>query len=185
MSDKVDAWQMEITSITWEFEKITENLELDELNFKPHPNSWSMAENLLHLIRLNSSYFPIFDQIMCDNYRPPFLAKLPFLAATVGKLLYGSMNSKTKVKTFAIWEPSSTHHTQNILQEFNKHQMELSAYIQKLEPFFEKGKIIHSPANKLLVYELDKAIDILIAHEKRHLRQCKTILPEKAKSRDR
>src|SRR5690554_1099543 len=101
MSDKVDTWQMEITSITWEFEKITKNMELGDLNFKPLPSSWSIAENLSHLIRLNSSYYPIFDQIIDGSYKPSFIAKLPFLATSIGNMLYSSMGSKAKVRTFA------------------------------------------------------------------------------------
>lgn len=180
MSDKADAWQMEITSITWEFEKLTKNLEPAEINFRPSPTSWSVAENLGHLISFNSSYFPIFDQLIDKTYHSSFLGKIPFLADYLGKLLYRSMGSKNKVKTFKIWEPRKFE--EDIVPRFQNHQMELSSYMQKLEPLFCTGLIIHSPANRLLVYRLEQAVDMLIAHEKRHLNQCKDIhfqLPRK------
>ena len=181
MSDKVDTWQMEIASITWEFEKITKNIGIGDLNFKPRSTSWSIAENLSHLIRVNSSYYPIFDQVLNQSYTPPIIAKIPFLATSIGKMLYSSMGSKAKVRTFAIWEPTSDEYPLDILADFSNRQMELSTYIQNLEPYFDPPKIIHSPASKLLVYQLDKAIDIIIAHEKRHLQQCKNILEVKNK----
>lgn len=175
MRDKADAWQMEITSVTWEFEKITENLEPAQINFKPNPSSWSIAENLSHLIRLNSSYYPIFDQVISGTYKAPILGKIPFVVNALGALLYRSMSSSSKAKTFRIWEPLASQ--DDIVPTFRDHQMELSSYIQRLEPFFETGTVIHSPANRFLVYRLDQAIDILVAHEKRHLNQCKNILP--------
>jgi hypothetical protein len=176
MSDKADAWQMEITSITWEFEKITENLDSSELYFRPSQTSWSIAENLGHLIQLNSSYYPIFDQVIENSYRVSFLGKTPYVAKSLGKLLFRSMASKNKMKTFKIWEPMVAG--DDIIPRFKDHQMELSSYIQKLEPFFGRGLVIHSPATRLLVYELDQTMNILIAHEKRHLNQCKAILAQ-------
>lgn len=179
MRDKADAWQMEITSMTWEYEKtIKKQSGLVELNFKPGPGSWSIGEILSHLIQVNSSYFPIFDQVIAGTYQPPFLGKLPFYVNAVGSLLKKSMNSKSKVKTFALWEPKNEEFRADILIEFSSHQMELSSYIQQLEPFLSNGTVIHSPANRFLVYSLEKAIEIIIAHEKRHLQQCKNILEE-------
>src|SRR5690606_6142870 len=110
------------------------------------------------------------------TYHSSFLGKIPYLADSLGKLLYQSMGSKSKVKTFKIWEPLKF--AEDTVPHFKDHQMELSSYIQKLEPFFNTGLVIHSPANRLLVYGLDRAIDILIAHEKRHLNQCKDVLSQ-------
>lgn len=182
MKDKADAWQMEIATISWEFDNLLEDLSPSEINLKPRPNSWSIGENLSHLIRVNESYYPIFDQLLAGNYEPPLLGKVGFLANFFGNLLYRAMSSKGKTKTFAIWEPVQSEIGVDIGKEFNRHQMDLSAYIQKLDPFIETGTIIHSPVNRLLVYPLDKAIDVIIAHEKRHLEQSKGILSSIGKS---
>lgn len=178
MRDKSDAWQMEITTITWEFEKLLEDLGVHELNFRPSPSSWSIAENLSHLIRLNKSYYPIFDQLIDGQYKSPMMGKIPFMVKAMGNLLFRAMGSKSKTKTFAKWEPVRKVYDLDIAAEFSEHQMELSAYIQKLDPFFESGAVIHSPVNRLLVYSLDKSIDIIIAHEKRHLEQSKNLMVE-------
>lgn len=176
MKDKADAWQMDIATISWEFEELLKDLTASEINLKPQPSSWSIGENLSHLIRLNQSYYPIFDQLIAGNYEPPLISKIRFLPKFFGNLLYRAMSSKGKTKTFAIWEPVHSEVDLDIAEEFNRHQMKFSAYIQKLDPFIETGTVIHSPVNRLLVYPLDKAIDIIIAHEKRHLEQSKGIL---------
>lgn len=178
MRDKFDAWQMEIASITWQFEKITNKLTLAEINAKPSPKSWSIAENLCHLNQVNSSYFPLFDEMIAGSYEPPLLGNLSFIVSSTGALLYRTMRSKTKLKTFPMWKPLKSEFGLDLLEKFNKQQMDLSAYVQDLEPFLESGAIIHSPASRFLVYELETAFDILIAHEKRHLQQCKNILDQ-------
>ena len=180
MRDKADAWQMEIASITWEFKKITKNLSSANIQYKPAPNTWSIAENLSHLIQINSSYFPIFDQVLQETYSATFLAQLPYVPDAIGQLLHRSMTSKIKMTTFRQWRPSEN--LDEMVPLFKDHQMELSNYVQKLEPFVEKGTIIHSPASRWLPYRLDQAIDTLVAHEKRHLNQCKNliqVLPKK------
>jgi hypothetical protein len=179
MKDKADAWQMDIATISWEFEELLKDRNYEEINLKPQPSTWSIAENLSHLIRLNESYYPIFDQIIAGNYTPPIIGKIKLLAKAFGNLLYRAMTSKGKTKTFAIWEPVQGTFDPDIAEKFFQHQMELSAYIQKLDPFLETGMVIHSPANRFLVYPLDKAIEIIIAHEKRHLEQSKNIFLQK------
>lgn len=176
MRDKSDAWQMEVTTITWEFEKLLKDLGVNEINYSPSPTSWSIAENLSHLIRLNESYYPIFDQLIKGQYKTPMMGKIPIMVKAMGNLLFRAMRSKSKTKTFDIWAPARKEYELDIIAEFSKHQMELSAYLQKLDPYFESNLVIHSPVNRLLVYSLDKSIDILIAHEKRHLEQSKNLL---------
>src|SRR5690606_532751 len=174
MRDRADAWQMEIAYITWEFKKMTENTNPTDIHYKPAPQVWSIAENLSHLIQIDSSYFPIFDQIIQGSFKAPLLAQLPYLPGAIGQLLHRSMTSKSKMKTFRKWQPSAV--LEDIFPQFKNHQMELSNYIQQLEPYLEQGTVIHSPASKLLPYKLDQAIDILVAHEKRHLLQCKNLV---------
>lgn len=177
MIDKFDTWQMELTTVTWEFEKFLKGLDAETINYKP-VHSWSIAENLSHLIQVNSSYFPLFEQIISGSYKPPLIAKVKFLANPIGSMLYGMMTNKRRVKTMKIWNPVTSEFDAGIINDFSKHQMDLARYLERLEPHFGKNVIIPSPANRFLVYTLDRAVDILIAHENRHLQQCKNTLAD-------
>lgn len=48
--------------------------------------------------------------------------------------------------------------------------------IRNSKELIQKGVVISSPANKNIVYKLDKAFEIIIAHEKRHFEQSKDVL---------
>ena len=48
MKEKADAWQMELTKITWQFENVLEEYDLTTLNLKPGPRKWSPMEIIHH-----------------------------------------------------------------------------------------------------------------------------------------
>lgn len=173
MKEKADAWQMELTKITWQFENVLEEYDLTTLNLKPGPGKWSPMEIIHHLITVNASYFPIFDQIIDQNFKPPKLGKLPFYGKKMGELILSAMNKNAKIKTFRSWEPIEKTHDNDLKVVFFNKQDQLSNYIQKLEPYLGQKLMIYSPANKWIVYPLDTAIEIILSHEKRHLSQIK------------
>ncbi|WP_339924969.1 DinB family protein [uncultured Cyclobacterium sp.] len=173
MKEKADAWQMELTKITWEFEKLLEEYDLTTLNLKPGPGKWSPMEIIDHLIKVNASYFPIFKQIIDQNFKQPLLGKVPFYGKKIGEQILSAMNKNTKAKTFSSWEPLEKIHNNDLKGHFFDKQDQLSNYILKLEPFLDQKIMIYSPANKWIVYPLDTAIKIILSHEKRHLSQIK------------
>jgi len=59
------------------------------------------------------------------------------------------------------------------LQKFEQHHQELKKVITESEELIKAKTVISSPANKNIVYYLDKAFDIMVAHEQRHLNQAK------------
>ena len=154
--------------------------DLDErsLNYKPHPNTWSIGQHIDHLLVINSSYFPTFDALLIGTYQTTWLAKIPFFTTWMGNFILKSVqpNNPKKIKTFPIWEPSTSKIPAGIVQTFVEHQKVLITYIQKLSNHLEASTIITSPANTKIVYRLPKAIEIIIAHEKRHIQQAKSLI---------
>jgi hypothetical protein len=97
-----------------------------------------------------------------------------------GKLIYDAVEParKRKGKTLPLWQPSSSNISIEILDRFEQHQQELLRRFKESQPFLEKNVSIHSPANKVIVYKLEKAFDIIVSHERRHLNQAKEILTQ-------
>lgn len=175
MKEIADNWQMEITKIRWAFEQVLKEIPTPAFNMKRTPDAWSPGEIIDHLCNVNDSYFPLFDAIIQKKYRKPFLGFIPFIGKKTGELILKSMGSPKKVKTSPIWEPRHSLIDPSLGTKFLQQQDQLSAYIQQLEPFLGKNLMIASPANKLVVYQLDQAIALLLAHEKRHLQQLKYV----------
>ncbi|MFD2201090.1 DinB family protein [Shivajiella indica] len=166
-------WEQELDEISQKVKIQFGNLEKEKLFQKPNENSWSIAENIHHLIQVNESYFPIFSRLQKGDLPQAFIGKFSFFRNLFGNMIYQSVSDggKKKVRTFPLWEPKATEQYEDILQKFFDQQEVLKLWIRQLKPWIEKEEVIHSPANKIIVYTLPKALDIIVAHEKRHLDQ--------------
>lgn len=176
-----EKWLNNIDKTTSEFINTFKNLGEDDMNWKPDPETWSIAQNIDHLMVINESYFPILNELREGTYKAPFIARRGFIVSFFGKLILKAVqpDRKKKTKTFPIWEPSTSDLPSDILGRFEKHQDKLKNEIKAAEDLVKKGAIISSPANKNIVYKLETAFDIIIAHEQRHLAQAMELLGHK------
>lgn len=170
-------WSEQIEKTTQNFVESFGRLSIEQLNWKPNAQTWSIAQNIDHLIVINKTYFPVIESIRKGTYKPPFLAKLGFVVSFFGKTVLKAVqpDRKKKMKTFPIWEPAKSEIPIGILDRFKEHQSELKKMIENSRDLVEKGTIISSPANKNIVYKLEMAFEIISTHEKRHFEQSKEI----------
>jgi len=157
-----------------EFGKLSEA----EIHWKPDKNTWSVAQNLEHLILINQSYFPMIDKLRNKNYKKPFTAKIGFLVSFFGKAILKSVQPETlkKTSTFSIWKPGENSPAQDITARFVEHQEILKQKILDSEDLLKQNAVISSPANPKIVYKLEVAFKIILAHEERHFQQAKKLL---------
>jgi len=173
LEEKTGLLLFEINQITEKFKNEFSTCDTEQLLYKPSRDKWSIAENIQHLIALNSSYFPIFSHILAGTYQPPWSGNFSFIYKLLGSTILKSVNEdrRKKIKTFPLWLPDKKPLTDDILVRFESHQQELIAWIEKLAPFLRKQTVINSPANRIISYTLDDALEIIIMHEKRHFNQ--------------
>lgn len=174
----IQKWSKQIDETTRDFNNLFGLLTAAELNWKPAANTWSIAQNVEHLIVINQSYFPIINSVRDSTYKTPFISRFGFVADLIGKKILDSVqvDQKRKVTTFPIWEPTQSDISEDILDRFGIHQSELKEYIENAQDMIEKGTVISSPANKYIVYKLETAFDIIVTHERRHLEQARGVL---------
>ncbi len=179
MEAKIKKWQQELETITDTFIKDFQSLPPYVWDQEPKENTWSIAENIRHLIVINQSYFPLFKQLLEGDYQKPFTAHFRFLAQMTGKMILKSVDPENSRKqaTLSIWLPGKMAPVppHELMEKFINHQKELSEWISKLAPFLKSRQIIHSPGNKMITYPLETAIEIIITHEKRHLKQARKL----------
>jgi len=167
-----------IDKVTKDFTGSFGSLTNEELNRKPNPQTWSAAQIIDHIIKVNESYYPVIDSVRKGTYKLPFISKFGFMVSFFGTIILNGVqpDSKRKVKTFPIWEPASSDIPAGITERFTKHQEELKALINNSADLIEKGTIISSPANKNIVYKLETAFEIIAAHEQRHYKQAVDVM---------
>jgi uncharacterized damage-inducible protein DinB len=173
----VQPWLSKIDENTNAFQKAFGQLTEMELNWKPDAKTWSVAQNLHHLITINETYYPVVKSVREGSQKLPWVASLKFMVRFFGNFILDSIEPtrKRKMKTFPLWEPSQSNIPGDIVRQFVRHQTELKNLIQSSTDLLDKETIISSPANKNIVYTLARAFDIIIAHEVRHFNQAAEI----------
>ena len=177
MSFKKQQWLDELDEITGRFRETFGGVSDSLINQKPDAGTWSIAENFLHLIRVNESYFPVIDAVKEGRFKHPFIGRFDVVTTLLGNMIYKSVlpDRKRKVKTFAIWEPFQDTGEESIKNRFPEHQEELKGRIAGLRD--EDMEVpIPSPASKFIVYKLHRALDIIVQHEQRHFVQAKEVM---------
>lgn len=171
-------WISQIDETTNLIQKSFSELTDEQLNWKPSKDSWSIAQNIEHLITINESYVPVIESALDNTYKLPFVGKIGFLVNFFGNQILKSVNPdrRKKMKTFPIWQPRESNIPEGVLDRFVEHQNSLKELINSSEGLLDQGTIISSPANKNIVYKLDIAFDIIVTHERRHFEQAKEVL---------
>ena len=171
-------WASKIDQVSDEVEKEFGRLSSKQLNWKPDVQTWSIAQNLDHLIIINESYYPIIHAVRQGTYKTPLTGKMGFLVKILGNTVLKSVqpDRQKRMKTIRIWEPAQATIESDIVSRFEKHQNELKQMIAGCHDLLDKGTVISSPANRHIVYKLETTFDIIVAHEQRHLGQAKRIL---------
>lgn len=152
-------------------------LTTDQLNWKPNPNTWSIGQNVDHLIVINSTYFPVMEEVRNGSYKLPFVGRLGFMVSFLGKTVLKAVqpDRRKKMKTFPIWEPAKSDIQPDLWERFETHQEEVKKMISSSLDLLDKGTVISSPANSNIVYKLETAFDIIVAHERRHWVQAREV----------
>lgn len=173
-------WAQEIDKITLNAEMLFSELSGEQLNWKPNSQTWSIAQNLEHLIVVNETYYPVLSALKKGTYKKPFLGNFGFIVSFFGKTVLNAVkpDRKKKMKTFSIWEPRQSSVGNDIISRFKKHQTELQKQLSDANELLTNRIVISSPANKNVFYSLEMAFDIIVTHEQRHLEQAKEILRE-------
>ncbi len=178
ITTKMTAWKTELAANTALFKQAFGGLSAEQLNWKPNAETWSIAQNIDHLITINKTYFPLIEQVQNGVYNTPWWSKLTIVTRFFGNVIYNASdaNRKRKMKTFPIWEPETSDLSADILDEFEAHQQTLAQQIESAENLVERGVVISSPVNSNIVYRLERAFDIIVIHEKRHFEQAKEVM---------
>ena len=57
------------------------DLAVQQLNWKPGADQWSVAQCFEHLVTANAAFFPIFEKVLSGEKKNTFWERLPWLPA--------------------------------------------------------------------------------------------------------
>lgn len=153
-------------------------MTIDQLNWKPSPKNWSIAQCFEHLIVTNNLYLPNIQRVIDGKHRNNFFSMIPFLPDLIGVLMKNCLNpdQARKMKTFKMFEPNMSDISATIIDDFAENQQKLIAMIKAVKDFDIRKIKIPEPLTIALNIRLSDAFEILTMHEQRHLRQAKRVM---------
>ncbi len=172
MSDDSKNLIGELLTISAEAQKVFGNLSAAQINWKPSAEGWSVGQCFEHLIKSNELFYDELEQIASGKRKNSLVESYSPLSGFFGSLLINSLKKdarKFKAPTQKIVPPSEID--VNIIEIFAAHQSELIGKIKRTESADWRKTKVTSPFMKLMTYKLADGYQMIVEHEKRHVRQ--------------
>jgi hypothetical protein len=147
--------------------------DLETLNRKLNPETWSIGQCLDHLLVSDCAYFPGLKKITEEKKGMGFWEKWSPFSGLLGKVLVSQVGEYPKKNMHApkVFIPSSSEIDMGILERFYKHLDTLKEFMA-LSKDLDLDKIrITSPVSSFITYSLRNAYLLLVQHEHRHINQ--------------
>jgi hypothetical protein len=152
------------------------DLSAHQLNWKPAPDEWSVAQCLDHLLLTNGQMsVPLKRKV--DGEANSFWETWSPLSGVLGPFLLKSMKAddkKFKAPSQTIVPPSEL--PADIVGKFRENIDEVIAIIRESEKLDPHRAVITSPFMRLMTYRLSDGLNIMVEHCRRHIRQAKRVM---------
>lgn len=154
------------------------HLSLEQFNWKPSIEKWSVAECLQHLLIADRCYFKDLSEIGNGSYKMNIWERYSPFSRLLGNALKEQMKEvvKKKMVTHKILTPTSSSYDLNLLHEYLDNLTILIELVSKCKNADLDRTIINSPTIKWITYSLKDALEFLFEHEHRHLNQAIEVL---------
>ena len=148
-------------------------LSAPQLNWKPAPDRWSVAQCLDHLVTTNATYFPAFDAVVAGRHAPTLWQRMPWLPGVFGRLVLKAVHPDS-VKAYQapkVFRPAESQVEAGVVTRFVDQQARLVDVLTRSAGLDLEAIVITSTVSPIVIYSLLDAYRIVVQHERRHLNQ--------------
>ena len=151
-------------------------LDINSLNFKPGPKSWSSAGCLYHLIYYARYYHPAISRALDKVGKSSSSQGEIFRPGWLGDYFARTMKApggipKKKLPTIPVSAPQSDVYTHEIVRQFIGLQDELLGLLEKAQSIDLGRASTGTTATELIRLKLGDAFRVVVYHNERHLYQ--------------
>lgn len=177
-SDVMTQWKGEIADLSRAFEELWNGLTDEQRRWKQAPKVWSVAECIDHVRSTNAAYRPNLARAIEAAKRNGSSGE-PYRAGRIARWFHAQIDpdrSKRKVRGPGVFRPTMHPSDPAILQRFLEEQGEVERMLDAAHGVDLNRTKLFSPATKLLRLSIGEALETIVLHERRHLRQARGIL---------
>lgn len=172
-----DNFKADTETVLKDFGKF-KDLSINQINWKPSSESWSIAEGIDHLIVTNKLYLAEFEKQFTQKQIITDCANTKVKHKMLSKFIIKSVNPANvkKVKTFSVFMPSKSDHSLNVFEEFKRIQTDLINIVFANKDLDFNRYVMSSPAAKIIKENFCDVLEIIRLHDRRHLNQAERVL---------
>ncbi len=163
----------EIDAASRDTEAVFGSLTASQLNWKPAPSRWSVAQCFDHLIRINGLMLDAMARSLDPAVPKALVHRVPGLPRIFGRVMIRSLTptATRKLTAPASARPSTSALGGDIIVRFVEAQGGMRQRLRTFEPGALANTTMVSPFVSVVAYSVLDACRIIVAHERRHFDQ--------------
>ena len=167
----------EVANVARDAETTFGALDERQLNWRPAPDRWSIAQCFDHLVRGNALVLAAA-QTALDHPPTSVWQRLPMWPALFGWLLIRSQGPNVSRKFTAPMraQPATSQIPADIVQRFVMQHHEAEEWLRGLDERVASRTIMISPFIKVVTYSVLNGLRLLVAHDRRHYEQARRVM---------
>ena len=157
--------------------QLVSGLSEGQLNWKPFPEKWSIAQCFEHLAVTSSKFDPYFTAAIASARKKwPVTGALQYRPSLVGGWLIKQVVPETarRVRAPRVFRPSESS-IHDALGGFLKQQERFLAFVRESDGIDYNRTRLRSPVTPLMRYSLADAFVVTVVHGQRHLAQARRV----------
>lgn len=179
-NQELESLRKEYLKIIDDCKILTGDLSENEINFRPGPGKWSIAECIQHLTNTNNEYYkqalPAIEKGIAKGKFSDDPIKLSFIGKIFMKF---EPPPKRKFKNPKIFSPKTDPHKifdkEQVVKDFIASKMKMIELIEKADGLDMNKVKFSSPVFGLIRVKLGDYLKIMAPHDRRHLWQASQI----------
>jgi hypothetical protein len=154
------------------------SLDARQLNWRPDPKQWSVAQCFEHLLTANRLMLAEAERAMDAAQPRTIWQRLPILPGILGRLLVRSQAPETKRKAVAPTKarPATSDIGADVVQRFIDQTRDCVSRVSAVDEARAADAIMPSPFLSLITYSVLDGWRLMVAHDRRHVEQARRVM---------
>ena len=177
LSTELSEYQAQLGAIRDGAVDLLTGLSEVQLNWRPTPERWSIAQNVTHLVVIGRLYLPQFDASIRRAREKGWRRQGPFEYGAIGRWVVAELEPppRRRLKSPRMFKPQPVRPLDDVRDAFLALQDEYEQRIHAANGIdLERAKVA-TVFSSLLRIPLGQAFQAFLAHERRHLWQAKQV----------
>ena len=152
--------------------------DVRQLNWRPDPARWSVAQCFEHLLTANGLMFRAAEEALSGTAPRTVWQRMPVMPRVVGRLLVRSQapGATRKFKAPSKALPGASDIAADVVERFIAQQRDAVQQIQSLDEGHASRAIMTSPFVKVITYSVLDGWRLVLAHDRRHVEQARAVM---------